>query len=222
MDWIDAHTHLDADDLYPRRGEILERASGAGLKRLLLVNSEASPDSFQRTLEIAAMPCTPRIFVSLGIHPHHAEKYSQDLEQQLLKNLGEPPVIALGEIGLDYYYNYSSKEAQIVVLKRQLRLSLEKGLPIVIHCRDAYREIAEMLRLQSKQWIGMIHCFTGNREEADLLLNLGFYISFSGIVTFRNAQTLQEAAKFVPLDRLLIETDAPYLAPVPKRGKINW
>lgn len=221
MDWIDAHTHLDADQLYSRRRELLDRASAAGLKKLLLVNSEASRDSFQRTLEIAALPCTSQLFVSLGIHPHHASAYSPQLEHRLLEDLKKPLVVALGEIGLDYYYNYSPKEVQVEVLKRQLTLSLENGLPIVIHCREAYHELADILRSQSNQWTGMIHCFTGNREEADLLLDLGFYISFSGIVTFRNAGTLHEAVKLVPVDRMLIETDAPYLAPVPKRGKVN-
>lgn len=219
--WIDAHTHLDSEELYSRRTEILHRASEVGMKKLLTVNSEASASSFQRTLEVAAMPSHFQIYSSLGIHPHHASQYSEELEKLLLENLRHSSVIALGEIGLDYYYDYSTKQEQKDVLRRQLKLSLETRLPIAIHCRDAYGELAEILRMESTDWTGMIHCFTGNKEEAEMLLELGFYISFSGIVTFRNAQTLQEAARFVPMDRLLIETDAPYLAPVPKRGKVN-
>jgi TatD DNase family protein len=220
-EWIDAHTHLDAEELYPEKEKILSRAAAAGVKTLLLVNSEATRDSFQRTLECASLRSESKLFVSFGIHPHHASFYSEELERILLEQLQHPSVIALGEIGLDYFYNHSPKELQISALRRQLSLSLERQLPIVIHCRDAYSDLAGILRAESKIWSGMIHCFTGTREEAEALLELGFYISFSGILTFRNAAILQDAARFVAMDRLLIETDAPYLAPVPMRGKTN-
>lgn len=219
--WIDAHTHLDADELYPQRIEILNRAAEAGVQKVLLVNSEASADSFLRTLDVASIPGRPEKFVSLGIHPHHASMYSEDLEHLLQQHWQLPNVIAVGEIGLDFFYNYSPAVVQTDILKRQLRLSLKNQKPVVIHCRDAYPELAKILRSESDRWSGMIHCFTGNSEEVELFLELGFHISFSGIVTFRSAGALQEAARVVPLDRILIETDAPYLAPVPKRGKTN-
>jgi TatD DNase family protein len=221
MEWVDAHTHLDAEELYPNRTAILARATQAGVNTLLLVNSEASQNSFLRTLEVALLKDASRRYVSLGIHPHHASLYSEELENQLLEKLKHPAVISFGEIGLDYYYDYSPKEVQIKVLRRQLHLSREEGLPVMIHCREAYKELAEILRSESTDWKGMIHCFTGNSQEAAALLELGFYISFSGIITFRSAAILQEAARFVPLERILVETDAPYLAPVPKRGKVN-
>jgi len=221
LEWIDAHTHLDADELYPEREKIISRAAAAGVTTLLLVNSEATRESFERTLECSSVNAKSKLFASLGIHPHHANLYSEELERLLLDQLQKPAVIALGEIGLDYFYSHSPKEIQIDVLRRQLKLSMERGLPVVIHCRDAYSDLAEILRSESKSWTGMIHCFTGNRKEAEPLLELGFYISFSGIVTFRTAEILRDSAKFVPLDRLIIETDAPYLAPVPMRGKTN-
>jgi TatD DNase family protein len=219
--WIDAHTHLDADVLYPQRMDVLKRAEEAGLRKMLLVNSEASVESFVQTLEVAEIPNNIQKYVSLGIHPHHAALYSEELESELMKRWQVPSVIAIGEIGLDYYYEYSPRETQIEILRHQLRLSLEKRKPVVIHCREAYPELAEILKSEFGTWNGMIHCFTGNSKEAELFLELGFYISFSGIVTFRKATVLQEAAKFVPLNRMLIETDAPYLPPVPKRGQTN-
>jgi TatD DNase family protein len=129
--------------------------------------------------------------------------------------------VALGEIGLDFYYNYSPREVQEEVFKKQLKLAMDLNLPVVIHCRDAYVCLAEILKEIAGQWHGMIHCFTGTGEEMNPLVDLGFYISFSGIVTFRNATSLQQAAQSVPADRMLVETDAPFLAPVPHRGKTN-
>jgi TatD DNase family protein len=219
--WIDAHTHLDASELYPQRFELLKRAEEAGVQKMLLVNSEASIESMDRTVEVALLPGVCKKYVSLGIHPHHASEYSKALEADLQQRWQNPLVIAVGEIGLDYFYNFSPKDKQIEVLKQQLKLSLKMGKPVVIHCRDAYPELAEILKSESDYWKGMIHCFTGNVKEAELFLNLGFHISFSGIVTFRNAMGIQEAAKEVPVNRMLMETDAPYLAPVPKRGKTN-
>jgi TatD DNase family protein len=218
---LDAHTHLDSDELYSQKAEALRRAEEAGVVEMLLVNSEATAESFQRTIECKTMPGASKRHCAFGIHPHHASSYSQTLEDLLIANLKSSGAIALGEIGLDFYYDFSPRDRQIEVLKRQLQLSLELNLPVVIHCRDAYEQLAEILRSIKSVWRGMIHCFTGNSLEAQSLLNLGFHISFSGIVTFKNATILCEAAKTVPADRFLVETDAPYLAPVPVRGKTN-
>lgn len=219
--WTDAHTHLDSDSLYDQRDAVLQRALAAGVATMLLVNSECTEASFERTLNCLRQDSAIRKFASFGVHPHNAVQYSDSLEARLRELLQTPGVIALGEIGLDYYYDYSPRDVQVQALRRQLRLSRELDLPVVIHCRDAYEELAAILGDEAGAWRGMIHCFTGNGEEAKPLLRLGFHISFSGIVTFRNAETLRLAAQQVPADRILVETDAPFLAPVPHRGKIN-
>jgi TatD DNase family protein len=219
--WVDGHTHLDSDSLYPQRVLAAQRAAQAGVAAALLVNSECTAESMDRTLQCLKEDLPLRLYASLGVHPHHAAQYDASLEAMLLDRLRTPGVIAFGEIGLDYYYDHSPRDAQQRVLRRQLQLSREIGKPVVIHCRDAYGELAGILREEAVEWRGMIHCFTGVSEEASPLLDLGFHISFSGIVTFKNADALREAARFIPADRILVETDAPFLTPVPHRGKIN-
>jgi len=219
--WIDAHTHLDSDELFSRLDEVLHRAIEVDVREMLLVNSEAHEQSFARTMECVRKKSEVKKHAALGVHPHHAGQYDDELEKLLLTYLNQENVVALGEIGLDFYYDFSPREIQIHVLERQLQLSLERKLPVVIHCRDAYGLLATILEKQAKHWHGMIHCFTGTRKEAETLTNLGFHISFSGIVTFKNADVLREAAGTVAPDRILIETDAPYLAPVPHRGRVN-
>jgi TatD DNase family protein len=175
----------------------------------------------QRSFEILNMNSSLQRWGAFGIHPHQASLYSELLETALLQYLTFPHVVALGEIGLDFYYNYSPREVQEEVFKKQLKLAMDLNLPVVIHCRDAYVRLAEILKEIASQWRGMIHCFTGTRGEMNPLVDLGFHISFSGIVTFRNATVLQQAAQAAPVDRILVETDAPFLAPVPHRGKTN-
>jgi len=221
MEWIDAHTHLDSDELYVQKDEVLLRAEAVGVHGILQVNSEATPNSMQRSFEILNMNSSVQRWGAFGIHPHQASLYSDALEKTLLQYLTFPHVVALGEIGLDFYYNYSPREVQEEVFKKQLKVAIDLNLPVVIHCRDAYVRLAEILKEIAHEWRGMIHCFTGTREEMNPLVDLGFYISFSGIVTFRSATSLQQAAQTVPLDRMLVETDAPFLAPVPHRGKTN-
>jgi len=219
--WLDAHTHLDSDDLFSQKSEVLDRALAAGVIRLLLVNSEASESSFSRTLECSRLAHPVQRSVCFGVHPHNATSYDTAMEARLRSLLREPEVVGLGEIGLDFFYNYSPPEVQIDAFRKQLRVALDQELPVIIHCRDAYPQLSEILRNASQSWKGMIHCYTGTVEEMAPLLDLGFFISFSGIVTFKKASVLQTSAKAVPLDRILVETDAPYLAPVPFRGKVN-
>jgi TatD DNase family protein len=221
IEWLDAHTHLDSDELYPQKDLLVERAWQAGVRKMLLVNSEATAESIAKTVGCAQTIARIECFASTGIHPHHATLYNAELEALLQQSLKAPRVIALGEIGLDFYYDFAPHDRQVAALEKQLEIALARKLPVVIHCRDAYGMLAEILRAKAEAWRGMIHCFTGNAQEAARLLDLGFYISFSGIVTFRKAEALREAALIVPADRLLIETDAPYLAPVPMRGKTN-
>lgn len=221
LPWLDAHTHLDSDDLFSKKEEVLNRAFQAGVTQVLLVNSEATEQSFERTLTCLHLPHSVKRFACFGIHPHQANLYDSKWEKKVKEFLEQTGVVALGEIGLDFYYNYSPQDVQISVFQRQLELALEKKMPVVIHCRDAYTELAQILASLSSKWQGMIHCFTGTPAELEPLLQLGFHISFSGIVTFPKATTLKESAKSVPLDRILVETDAPFLAPVPHRGKRN-
>ena len=219
--WLDAHTHLDSDQLFAQKVDLLNRAFDAGVHKMLLVNSEADESSFLRTFECMKIPHPVQRFVCLGIHPHHAVRYDAIMESRLKELLHEPGVVGLGEIGLDFYYNFSPKDVQVEVLRKQLHLSRSEQLPVIIHCRDAYPQLAKVLSEVSTNWRGMIHCYTGTVDEMMPLLELGFTISFSGIVTFKKAVDLQASAKAVPLNRMLVETDAPYLAPVPHRGKTN-
>lgn len=221
IDWLDAHTHLDSDELFANRTSVLDRAWHAGVRKVLLVNSEATESSFERTLDCLLMDHKITRNAAFGIHPHHASIYNPEWEKRVLSSLNQPKVVALGEIGLDFYYNNSPQDQQITAFRRQLQLALERQLPVVIHCRDAYIQLADILAGESKEWKGMIHCFTGTPSEVERLLDLGFFISFSGIVTFRSADTLRDSARLVPMERILIETDAPFLAPVPHRGKTN-
>lgn len=219
--WVDAHTHLDSDPLFDQKDAVLQRAEAAGVDTLLLVNSECSEESFSRTLKCLHAESSVRKFATFGVHPHHAGQYGPEVKARLFELLKMPGVVGLGEIGLDYYYNYSPPEVQRQVLRSQLLLALELSLPVVIHCRDAYGELAQILKETSSSWRGMIHCFTGAFAEAEPLLELGFAVSFSGIVTFKNAESIRDAARRIPPERVLVETDAPYLAPVPHRGKTN-
>jgi TatD DNase family protein len=219
--WLDAHTHLDSDELFPQKDQVLDRARNAGVDQLLLVNSESNEMSFHRTLECLNFTHPVRRYACFGVHPHHASQYSPQMEERLSELNQHPKVIGFGEIGLDFFYNFSPKDVQIEVFRKQLQFARKAELPVVIHCRDAYPQLAEILRETASQWRGMIHCFTGSIQEMEPLIDLGFYISFSGIVTFRKATTLQDAARVVPLNRVLIETDAPFLAPIPFRGKTN-
>lgn len=221
VNWIDAHTHLDTEPLFSTKEQVLGRAEEAGINKILLVNSEATQESFRKTLDCLNVPSPVKRVLAFGVHPHEAKAYTQNLEQMLLETLDHPAVVAFGEIGLDFFYNYSPQEIQVSVFKHQLQLSLQRDLPVVIHCRDAYGSLSKILKAEGANWRGMIHCFTGDSEDALKLLELGFFISFSGIITFPKAKPIRDAARIVPLERILVETDAPFLAPVPHRGKTN-
>jgi TatD DNase family protein len=164
------------------------------------------------------------IFAAFGVHPHDAKWFDEGAELQIGRLLEHPKVVGLGEIGLDYYYNHSPKSAQRIAFQRQIRLAKLKGKPAIVHSRNAEEETVRILEeefSESIQNAGILHCFTGSMEMADRCLRRGFYVSFGGILTFKKAETLREVARRVPLERLLIETDSPYLAPVPMRGKRN-
>jgi TatD DNase family protein len=200
---------------------MIERARAAGLVYLLTIGGGSGPDQLASGLPIAAHH--DWIYTSVGIHPHEAARAEKRHFELLEREASNPKVIAIGEIGLDYYYDHSPREIQKQVLVRQLEIARDVKLPIVIHCRDAWPDLAEIVQShwRSSGLGGILHCFGGTREDAARFLDWGFMVSFAGNVTFKKAEQLRESARIVPLDRLLTETDSPYLAPVPHRGQRN-
>ena len=206
---------------------MLERAREAGLERILAIGSGTGPGTYDCALKIAEQH--EWIFSSTGLHPHDASVATDRDYEEMSRLARHQKVIAWGEIGLDYFYDHSPREIQKEVLRRQMELAAEAGLPIIIHCRpsnnseNAWDDALELIR---RHWApaglpGILHCFTGEWNHAEAALEMGFYISFAGNVTFAKAENIRNAARQVPLDRMLIETDSPYLAPVPHRGKRN-
>lgn len=223
MRWVDAHCHLEPHD-YPDPEPYVERARAAGLVHAVLVGQFQPPDggrpaSFGAALEISARH--PALFTpTMGLHPHDAAQATAADWSELERLCALPEVRAVGEAGLDYYYDRSPRDVQRDSLARQCALARRVDKPLVVHVRDAHRDCADVLRAEGPP-AGQIHCFTGDVEAARAYLDLGFALSFSGVVTYNKTDALQEAARFVPLDRLLVETDSPYLAPVPHRGRKN-
>jgi TatD DNase family protein len=217
--WIDSHAHLDFPDFDSDRPDILERARQVGIERILSIGSGTGPESLDCAIQLARL--FPMLDATVGIHPHEA-RLASDADFDRLNHLAQDPsVVAWGEIGLDYHYDFSPREIQNTVLLRQLELAAEADLPVIIHTREAEQATIHFLRTHCKNRPGVMHCFSGSRELAESSLELGFFLSFSGILTFPKASRLREIAAQVPLDRLLLETDCPYLAPVPHRGKRN-
>ena len=216
---VDSHCHLDFPGLIDDIGGVLERADAAGVAEMLAICTRLDRFSGVRDLANAA----DRIWCSIGVHPHDADDAGVADPDALLVAVDHPKVVAIGETGLDYYYETCSRAAQLSSFRHHIAAARTSGLPIVIHSRDADDDMADVLsqEMEKGAFSGVIHCFTASRQLADVALSLGLYISISGIVTFKNADDIREIARMVPIDRLLIETDAPYLAPVPHRGKSN-
>ncbi len=217
--WIDSHAHLDFPDFDSDRPDILERAHQVGIERILCIGSGTGPESLDCAIRLARL--FPMLDATVGIHPHEARLASDADFDRLLQLAQELSVVAWGEIGLDYHYDHSPRKVQIAVFLRQLEAAAAADLPVIIHTREAEQATIQILRTHWKNRPGVMHCFSGSRELAELSLELGFFLSFSGILTFPKANELREIAAQVPLDRLLLETDCPYLAPVPHRGKRN-
>jgi TatD DNase family protein len=225
--FIDSHAHLEMEQFDADREQMISRALEAGIEKIVAIGSGTGPGSLDCGIQLAERH--EFIYATIGIHPHEA-KLATDADFQELEQLTKrPKVIAWGEIGLDYYYDHSPRELQQQVFLRQMELARAAKLPIVIHCRPSDKsENAwdDCLQLMEQYWRtsglgGILHCFTGSWSHARRALDLGFMISFAGNLTFRRAQPIRDAAKEVPLERLLIETDSPFLAPVPYRGKRN-
>jgi TatD DNase family protein len=211
---VDSHCHLDFAKEEERAG-IIARARGAGVRTLLTISTKL--DEFPGVRAIAESD--PDIWCSVGVHPHEAEAEPAAAEA-LVALTKHPKVIAIGETGLDFYYEHSPREQQTQVFRAHLVAARETGLPVIVHTRDADPETIAILEAE-KPHAGVIHCFSTGRELAERAVTLGFYISISGIATFKNAQALRDIVRDLPLERLLVETDAPSLAPVPMRGKTN-
>lgn len=221
---VDSHCHIDGKDFDADREEILERAHSAGVKFMLNVGTgEPESGSFERAVELAGK--YENIFASIGVHPHDAKTFDEAAEKRLIDLAkSSRKVVAWGEIGLDFYYDHSPREIQKDVFRRQIRLARELDLPIIIHSRDADDETTKILTEECSHPQfrgGIMHCFGGSAEMAQSLMKIGFLISFAGNVTFKKAEKLRAAARVVPLEKLLVETDCPYLAPVPFRGRRN-
>ena len=212
---IDSHCHLNFPDLAQRLPEVLANMAEAGVDKAIAIS--VSRQSFEEVHAIAQKH--PNIYATVGIHPDDPEAEEFSLEE-LLERAARPKVVAIGETGLDYHWCKGDLAWQHQRFALHIEAANRSGLPLVVHTRDAAEDTMRLLR-EHQAHAGVIHCFTEDVNTAKLALDLGFYISFSGIVTFKNATAIQEAARYVPLDRLLVETDAPYLAPVPKRGKPN-
>jgi TatD DNase family protein len=218
---IDSHCHLDAEQFNEDRDAVIERAFAAGIEHIMAIGTGDGPPDLEAGIRLADR-YSP-IYCTVGVHPHDAAKANDGTLEELETLLRHPKVLAIGEMGLDYHYDFSPREKQRAVFIDQLAIARAAGKPIVIHTREAWDDTFAILE---EHWAGsphggIMHCFSGGPDEAQRSLALGFHISFAGVVTFPKALALQAAAKEVPLDRVLIETDAPYLAPVPHRGKRN-
>jgi TatD DNase family protein len=219
--FLDSHCHLDDSDFDADREAVIARARDAGVRHLITIGGAAGPDTMAAALLIAEGH--DGIYAAAGIHPHEAIKAEDKHFIQLKEWAGNPKFLAVGEIGLDYRYDHSPRDVQKTVFTRQLDLAREIKLPIVIHCRETWADLREIIQghWQSAGLGGILHCFGGEREDAFRFLDWGFLISFAGNVTFKKAENLRSVAKEIPFDRLLTETDSPYLAPIPYRGKRN-
>src|SRR5687768_12437574 len=221
--FIDSHAHIDGEEFDADRDEVVARARAAGVRAILNVGTgDPHGGNFERAVAVAEK--YEGVYAAAGVHPHDARLYDESAERRLLEVLkGSELVVALGEIGLDYHYDNSPRDVQREVFARQLRLAQSLSLPVIIHSREADEETLEVLRAEYAGVArgGVMHCFGGGPALAEGALALGFCISFAGNVTFKKADALREVASTVPLERLLVETDCPYLAPVPFRGRRN-
>ena len=221
MTLADSHCHLDDPQFEPDRQAVIERALAAGVTSMLSIGSGDGPPDLEAAVRLADdHEC---VWATVGVHPHEARKASPETWRRLEQLLAHPKVVAVGEIGLDYYYDNSPRDQQRAAFIEQMGIAAAAGKPIVIHTREAWEDT---WRLLAEHWAprglgGIMHCFSGGPEEARRALDLGFYLAFGGVVTYPKADQVREAARLTPLNRLLVETDAPYLAPVPLRGKRN-
>ncbi len=216
MRWTDTHCHLNHPDLLPEWESLLFRAQQSGVHRCILIGYDLP--SSERAVQLADQ--SPALYATVGIHPHDAVQCTPEALHQLRTLAQHPKVVAIGEIGLDFYRNLSPPDAQYSAVYAQLALAQECNLPIVVHCREAYDELLTVLA-DYPNLRGVLHCFSGTPEHAERGLALGYYLGIGGVITFKSAESLRTIVQTMPRERLLLETDAPYLAPHPYRGKRN-
>ncbi len=217
---IDSHAHIQAAEFVQDLDVVIQRAQQAGVEKIIVVGGAGDLSSNDAGLELANS--FPGLFATVGMHPHDAKEVNEEAFRRLEALTESPKVVAVGETGLDFYYDHSPRQLQIDLFRRFIQMARQSRLPLVVHVRDAYREAAEIIQREGAGDLrGVIHCFTGDYDAAREFLDLGFYLSFTGIITFKNAEALRGVVRKLPLDRILIETDSPYLAPVPHRGERN-
>jgi TatD DNase family protein len=216
---IDSHCHLDFPDFSTELDGVIDRARAAGVGRIVTISTRVKRHA--QVLAIAEK--FPEVFCSVGTHPHYADEEADIDAQNLIGLAKHPKIVAIGEGGLDYFRNNSPREAQAASFRQHIAAARETGLPLVIHSRDCDADMMQILREESGKgaFPAVLHCFTGGRDLAFAAIDLGHYVSFTGILTFKNSDALREIAAALPADRIMVETDAPYLAPLPYRGKRN-
>lgn len=216
---VDSHCHLDFPEFAPELDAVVARAGSAGVGTCLTISTHLS--RFPGVLAVAEK--FPNVWCSVGVHPHEADSELLEGPEPLIEQTRHAKVVGIGETGLDYFYEHSPRDKQIANFRAHIAASRQTGLPLIVHARDADEDMIPVMReeMEKGAFTGVVHCFTGTQELADASLALGLYISVSGIATFKNAAPLRDVIKSVPLDKLLVETDAPFLAPVPFRGKRN-
>lgn len=219
INYIDFHCHLDYKEFDNKRAEIVKECFDNDFSRIVTVADPYEEGSFERTLE--AMQYHENISCMTAAHPHNADQYTAQVEKNIFKFIEENSAVGLGEAGLDFHYNLSEPTQQQKVFLRQIAMADELELPLIIHSRNAETDVLKALEDSRFDRPAVFHCYTGSIEDAKEILKRGYYISISGIVTFKKAESLREVAQLVPLDRILTETDSPYLSPVPFRGKTN-
>ncbi len=221
MPLIDSHCHLDDERFAEDREAVIQRAQEAGVSHMMSIGTGDGPPDYEVAIRIAEKyDC---VYATVGVHPHAAKQFDNESPARLADLLKHPKVLGLGEIGLDYHYDFAPRDVQHRAFLDQIEVAKSAGKPIIIHTREAWADTFELLE---KHWApaglpGIMHCFSGGVVEAERCLAMGFYLSFSGVVTYPKAIELHAAARMAPADRILVETDAPYLAPVPFRGKRN-
>lgn len=215
---FDSHCHLEDERFQDDRDQVMQRMAESGVARCILAGSDL--DSSRRIVELTQKHAN--VYGVVGYHPHEAKYWTEDCIGQLTRWQKEERIVGIGEIGLDYYYDLSPRQTQQQVFETQLLLARRLGVPAVFHIRDAHGDVLDILRAHRGELpSGVVHCYSGSVESAREYLDMGFYLSFAGPVTFKNANRLLDVARYVPRDRFLIETDSPYLAPVPMRGRRN-
>ena len=212
---IDTHCHLNDPRFDTDSFEAISRAREEGISSVVVVGYDM-PSSEKAVIMAGMQEC---IYAAVGVHPHDSNGYSILTEVRLHDLARNPRVLAIGEIGLDYHYDHSSRDEQTAAFTAQLQLAMKLSLPVIVHCREAYDDTLKML--EDSETVGVMHCWAGTAQQAERTLKAGYYLGFGGIVTFKNGKQLMEIARAIPLDRILLETDAPYLAPVPHRGRRN-